>query len=86
MNVPQRRYAMPDHVYKVIDLVGSSNSSVEDAIQGAIGRAAETITNLDWFEVKEIRGSIQGGKVGWYQVKLGVGFQVLHPGDLAKGS
>src|SRR5690242_1105933 len=52
---------MPDHVYKIIELVGSSSSSVEDAIQGAVGRASETITNLDWLEVKEIRGSIQGG-------------------------
>src|SRR5439155_10184819 len=54
---------MPEHVYKIIELVGSSNSSVEDAVQGAVGRASETISNLDWFEVKEIRGSIQGGKV-----------------------
>lgn len=73
---------MSDHTYKVIELVGSSSTSIEDAIQGAIGRAAETIHNLDWFEVKEVRGNIKDGKVGWYQVKLGVGFRVLSPADL----
>lgn len=77
---------MSDHVYKVIELVGSSSESVEDAIQGAVSRAAETISHLDWFEVKEIRGAIREGRVGWYQVKLGVGFQVVKPGDMASGA
>ena len=66
-----------EHTYKVIELVGSSPDGVEKAIENAISRASETLQNLDWFEVKEIRGNISGGKVGWYQVKLGVGFRVL---------
>ena len=73
---------MSDHVYKKIELVGSSHDSVEAAIGGAISRAAETLKNLDWFEVKEIRGNIQDGKVGWYQVTIDVGFRVLSPEDL----
>ncbi|MBI2766279.1 MAG: dodecin domain-containing protein [Chloroflexi bacterium] len=73
---------MPDHTYKIIDLVGSSSESIEDAINGALGRASETISHLDWFQVKEIRGTVSDGHVGWYQVTLGVGFQVLKPGDV----
>ena len=73
---------MAAHTYKVIELVGSSDKSVEDAVESAVARAAETLKNLDWFEVKEIRGQIDGGKVKWYQVKLGVGFRVLEPADL----
>ena len=75
---------MADHTYKVIELVGTSHDGLEDAIEGAIARAAETISNLDWFTVKEIRGTIQDGKPGWYQVTLEVGFQVLSPADLHK--
>lgn len=73
---------MSAHTYKIIELVGSSDKSVEDAVEGAVARAAETLKNLDWFEVKEIRGQIEAGKVKWYQVKLGVGFRVLEPADL----
>ncbi|MFN0148024.1 MAG: dodecin [Dehalococcoidia bacterium] len=73
---------MAAHTYKVIELVGSSDKSVEDAIEGAVGRAAETLKNLDWFEMKEVRGQIEGGKVKWYQVKLAVGFRVLDPADV----
>ena len=62
--------------YKVVELVGSSSESVQEAIDGAIARAAQTIRNLDWFEVKEIRGTIDNGRANWYQVKLGVGFRV----------
>ena len=73
---------MPGHVYKKIALVGSSSTTVEDAIGTAITRASETLRNLDWFEVTEIRGTIQDGKVGWYQVSLNVGFRVLEPADM----
>jgi flavin-binding protein dodecin len=76
---------MSEHTYKVIELVGSSHDGVEDAIQGAISRAAETISNLDWFTVKEIRGNIENGKPGWYQVTINVGFRVLDAKDLHKG-
>ena len=73
---------MTDHTYKVIELVGSSSEGVQQAIDGAIERASQTLRNLDWFEVKEIRGSIQDGKAAWYQVKLGIGFRVLEEADL----
>ena len=73
-----------DSTYKVIELVGSSSQGVQQAIDGAIARAAQTIQNLDWFEVKEIRGNIQDGGVAWYQVKVAIGFRVLSPEDLHK--
>ena len=61
---------MQDHIYKLLDLVGSSETSIEDAIQKAIQRANETIRNLRWFEVVQIRGQIDGGQVQHYQVTL----------------
>jgi hypothetical protein len=73
---------MAGHVYKKIQLVGSSSEGIEDAIEGAVSRAAETLSNLDWFEVKEVRGNIQDGKIRWYQVTVDVGFRVLSPEDL----
>jgi hypothetical protein len=73
---------MSGHVYKKIQLVGSSSGGIEDAIEGAVSRAAETLSNLDWFEVKEVRGNIQDGKIRWYQVTVDVGFRVLSPEDL----
>ena len=73
---------MTDHTYKVVELVGSSSEGVQQAIEGAINRASQTLRNLDWFEVKEIRGNIKDGKVAWYQVKLGIGFRVLEDADL----
>lgn len=65
---------MSEHVYKVVELVGSSPTSIEDAIQGAITRASQTVRNLRWFEVLETRGHIHEGKVEHYQVTLKVGF------------
>ena len=65
---------MSDHVYKVIEIVGSSPTSIEDAIQGAINRAASTIDDIGWFEVKETRGHVEGGKLAHYQVTLKIGF------------
>ena len=62
--------------YKIVELVGSSSENIQQAIDGAIARASQTIRNLDWFEVREIRGTIDGGKANWYQVKLGIGFRV----------
>jgi flavin-binding protein dodecin len=73
-----------ENTYKVIELVGSSPESVEKAIESAIGRASQTLQHLDWFEVKEIRGYIKEDKVGWYQVKLGLGFRVLEPDELSR--
>jgi flavin-binding protein dodecin len=77
---------MADNTYKVIELVGSSDSGLEDAVHGALARASQTIKGLDWFEVKEIRGTIgDAGKVNWYQVKMEVGFRVMEAADLQRG-
>jgi dodecin len=65
---------MEDHVYKVIELTGSSEQSIEEAIQKALGRASETLRNLRWFEVTNVRGHIEGGAVHHYQVTMKVGF------------
>ena len=67
---------MSDHVYKIVELVGSSPTSIEDAIQGAIARASNTIDNIRWFEVLETRGHVESGKVLHYQVTIKVGFTV----------
>jgi flavin-binding protein dodecin len=65
---------MSDNVYKVIEIVGSSATSIEDAVQGAIARAAATIRDIRWFEVLETRGHVEDGKVAHYQVTLKIGF------------
>ena len=65
---------MQDHNYKVVELVGSSETSIEDAINTAIARAHKTIRHLRWFEVVQVRGQIDQGKVGHFQVTLKVGF------------
>jgi dodecin len=64
------------NVYKKIELVGSSREGVDDAIRGAIHKASETIRNLDWFEVQEIRGWIKDGEPQHTQVTLQVGFRL----------
>jgi dodecin len=69
-----RERVMQDHVYKVIELVGSSETSIEDAIQTAIARASQTLKNLRWFEVVQTRGHLEDGKISHYQVMLKVGF------------
>ena len=65
-----------EHVYKIVELVGSSKTSVEDAIENALARVGETLRNIDWFEVRETRGRVVDNRVGWYQVTLGIGFRV----------
>jgi flavin-binding protein dodecin len=67
---------MNDHVYRVIELVGSSTETIEDAIDNAIERASKTVRHLDWFEVTETRGQIVNSEVAYYQVKLKVGFRI----------
>jgi len=67
---------MSDHVYKKVELVGSSKTSVTDAIEGAIARASKTMRNLEWFEVDQIRGHIKDGEVAHYQVVMKVGFRI----------
>ena len=65
---------MSNHVYKIMELVGSSPKGVEPAIENAIAKASESIRHMRWFEVVETRGHIEDGKVAHYQVKLKVGF------------
>ena len=67
---------MSDKTYKLIELVGVSENSIEEAIQNAVARANHTLNNLDWFEVVEARGVIQEGKVNQFQVKIKVGFRL----------
>ena len=66
--------AMSEHVYKLLELVGSSKTSIEDAIQKAITRANESIRHVRWFEVLETRGMVENGEVAFYQVRLKLGF------------
>ena len=67
---------MSEHVYKVVEIVGSSTTGSDDAIRNAIERASKTLKNLDWFEVAETRGHLVDGKVGHFQVTLKVGFRL----------
>ncbi|MDN3053952.1 dodecin family protein [Streptomyces sp. SRF1] len=67
---------MACHTYRVTELVGSSTESVDDAIRSGIDRASRTLRELDWFEVTEIRGRLEGGRIAHYQVGLKVGFRL----------
>jgi dodecin len=67
---------MAGRTYRVTEVVGTSSEGVDDAIKGAIGRAARTLRGLDWFEVTEIRGHIVDGELGHVQVGLKVGFRL----------
>ena len=67
---------MSAHTYKLIDLVGSSENGTDEAIRNAIGKASQSVKNMDWFEVVETRGHILEGKVAHFQVTLRVGFRI----------
>ena len=67
---------MSDHVYRLSEIVGSSQTSVDDAIRTAIRKAAQTVHNIEWFETQEIRGHVVDGDVAHFQVTLKVGFRV----------
>lgn len=67
---------MPNHVYKVIEIVGSSPISTDDAIRSAVAKAGETVRHLNWFQVVETRGHIAEGQVAHFQVVLKVGFRL----------
>jgi flavin-binding protein dodecin len=67
---------MSNHVYKIIEVVGSSTKSSDDAIEQAIVKSGESLHNLDWFEVVETRGHIVDAKVAHYQVKIKIGFRL----------
>jgi len=65
---------LSEHVYKSIELTGSSKKGVEDAVQRAIARAGKTIRNMRWFQVTETRGYVEKGKVAYWQVTVKIGF------------
>jgi dodecin len=67
---------MSEHVYKLIELTGTSDQSIEDAVNGAVERASQTVRNMRWFEVCETRGAIENGKVSKWQVTIKVGFRL----------
>ena len=67
---------MSDHVYRVTEIVGSSETSIDDAIRNAVNRASATLRHLDWFEVTEIRGNLQDGALAYFQVGMKVGFRL----------
>ena len=61
---------MPEHVYEVIEVVGSSKTNIEDAVQNALTRASKTLESIRWFQVVETRGYVENGKVAYWQVNL----------------
>ena len=65
---------MPDHVYKSVELTGSSDTTADDAVRNAIARASKTLHNLRWFEVTSVRGGIENGDLAHWQVTMKVGF------------
>jgi hypothetical protein len=65
---------MPNHIYKKIEITGSSDKSIEDAVQRAVEHAAKTVRGMRWFEVVETRGDITDGKVNHWQVTIKIGF------------
>ena len=65
---------MPEHIYKLLELTGSSTIGIEDAVQKAIAKAHETVHNIQWFEVTETRGHVSDGKIAHWQVSLKLGF------------
>ena len=67
---------MSEHVYKLVELVGSSTVSIEDAVQNAVTKAADSLRNLRWFQVVETRGYIENAKVAYWQVTIKVGFTI----------
>lgn len=68
---------MPDKTYKLIELVGVSPDSMQQAVRNAISRASQSLKGIDWFEVTEMRGLVKNGQVSEFQVKVKVGFRIL---------
>ncbi|PWC53645.1 dodecin [Azospirillum sp. TSO22-1] len=67
---------MENHVYKKVEIVGTSDVSIDEAIKNGIDRASRTLKHVDWFEVLETRGNVRGGKVAQFQVVMKVGFRL----------
>jgi flavin-binding protein dodecin len=65
-----------DHVYRLSEIVGSSTTSIDDAIRTAVRKASQTVRNIEWFQTSEIRGQVVDGDIAYYQVTLKVGFRV----------
>lgn len=76
---------MSEHVYKQIELTGSSKESIEDAVQNALGRASKTLRNIRWFEVTETRGYVEEGEVAYWQVTVKIGFTLDDEEDVQVG-
>jgi flavin-binding protein dodecin len=67
---------MSNHVYRLTEVVGSSPTSVDEAIRSAVAKAAQTVRNIEWFETQEIRGQVVDGEVAYFQVRMKLGFRV----------
>jgi len=67
---------MSDHVYRTTELVGTSTTSIEDAVNKAVERAGKTLRHMGWFEIVETRGHLEGGKIAHWQVTLKIGFRL----------
>lgn len=77
---------MHDHVYKLVEVTGSSSESIDDAIRTAIARASATLRLVEWFQVVETRGHVQDGAVAHFQVTLKVGFRLDEPSAGTSGT
>ena len=73
---------MPDKTYKLVELVGVSENSIQEAIRNAVSRAAQSLKGIDWFEMTEVRGLVRDGTVSQFQVKVKVGFRILGDDEL----
>jgi flavin-binding protein dodecin len=67
---------MTDHVYKTVEITGSSSEGITQAISNAISKASQTLRHIGWFEVEQVRGMVDDGKVGHFQVTLKIGFRL----------
>jgi flavin-binding protein dodecin len=67
-------FAMSNHIYKKIELVGSSPDNIEDAVKNALSKASKSLRNIRWFEIVETRGHVEDGRIGHWQVTIKVGF------------
>ena len=73
---------MPDKTYKLVELVGVSENSIQEAIRNAVTRASQSLKGIDWFEMTEVRGLVRDGNVSQFQVKVKVGFRILSDDEL----
>ena len=76
---------MSEHIYKKIELTGSSKESIEDAVRNALDRASRTLRNIRWFEVTETRGYVEDGGVAYWQVTVKIGFTLDEDADVQAG-